>query len=166
MTALAPPAPRHAPRLPAVLCFAALTALVAGDAPGLPVLILLGLLGLLGGALALALLTLFLSLVNGAVRREHGRAAVRLAVNGGFLLLVPFTVLALVAELGLGWEAAAGFAAAGIITAAGAAGAELTRLGGRRLPAVLLPMLAGIGLSAAWLVAAQLAAAEVAARWP
>lgn len=157
--------PARLSRLPAWLCFALLSGLAAGGWPGFLPFLLLFLIGLAGGAIALALLTLILSLFNAGVRRAHGASAVSAAVNQGFLLLAPFTVLALLAELGLGWDAAAGFASAGIVSATGAAGAELLRLGGKRLPALLLPMLTGIAMSAAWLVVSSVAVVEVLALW-
>jgi hypothetical protein len=88
---------------------------------------------------------------NAPIRHTCGWAGIKLALGRGFVLIVPFTVLALIAEFGLGWHATQAFASAGIMSAGAAVGADLIRLGGRKLPSFALPMLAALAFSAVWL---------------
>jgi hypothetical protein len=103
----------------------------------------LGFVGSLGG---------LLYLVNSRVRQQHGTGALIKAVSSGLLMLLPFTMLAALAELGLGWNAVQPFMTAGVMTAAGLAGAEAVRLGGGRLINAVVPALAGLAFSSLWLV--------------
>ena len=152
-TTASPRPARFLTRVVDVLCFALLSGLSAGRGQDWTNAVVLVVLGLLLGGFALAFLGGVLALFNPAVRRTHGRPSVRWAVNRGFLLLIPFTFLALVAEFVLGWEATAAFASAGVMTASAAVGAELARLGGHKLAAMLLPMLGGTAIITVWLVA-------------
>jgi hypothetical protein len=93
-----------------------------------------------------------LSLVNGRVRRQHGPDAFTKAISSGLLMLLPFTVLATLAELVLGWNAVQPFMTAGVMTAAGLAGAEAVRLGGGRLTNAVVTSLTGLAFSSLWLV--------------
>ena len=88
---------------------------------------------------------------NAPIRRTCGWAGIQRVLGRGFLLIVPFTALALIAEFGLGWHATQAFASAGIMSAGAAVGADLIRLGGRKLPSFALPMLAALAFSAVWL---------------
>ncbi|MBN1249765.1 MAG: hypothetical protein JXC32_19030 [Anaerolineae bacterium] len=83
--------------------------------------------------------------------RSHGWRPVIAAVLRSFFLLIPYAVLAAIARLLLGWNATGAFAAAGLMTACAAVGAEVARLGGNRLTSMLLPMLTGSALSTTWL---------------
>jgi hypothetical protein len=141
------------PRVVPVLCFALLGGLTAGRANG-GMAIASALVSLAIGWLALVLLGWLMA----AYSREMGRREARAAVTRGFLLLVPSTVLALVATWGLGWDAAAAIASAGIMTASVAVGAEVAGAGGRRLAAIVLPLLLGIALSALWIASTSVAA--------
>jgi hypothetical protein len=100
------------------------------------------------------------------VVRNHGWIAVTASVVRGFLLLIPYTVLAVIAYGVLGWNATGAFASAGVMTACTAVGAQLGRLGGNKLTSMLLPMLAGTALSTAWLGAGALLTAVVAGGLP
>jgi hypothetical protein len=92
------------------------------------------------GEVAILLLRALLHVGNGSVRAEHGAQVVRAAVDEGFLMLLPFAVLALLAELGLGWESVQAFAAAGLLTSGGLAGSAMTAKGGSALYNVIMPM--------------------------
>jgi hypothetical protein len=94
--------------------------------------------------------------------RRHGWRRPAAGVMRGFLLLLPYAVLAFLARSLLGWEATAAFTAAGLMTACAAIGAEVGRLGGSKLTAMLLPMLAGSALSAIWVGATSALAALLA----
>jgi hypothetical protein len=108
----------------------------------------LALLGLAG----LLLLSGLLHLVNPEITHTHGALATLVAVASGMLLVIPFTVLALIAELALGWSAAQPFATAAIMTGATGVGVELSRLGASRLANTVLPALAGGLFVAAWML--------------
>lgn len=123
-------------------------------------------LGLLFGVIGpLGLASVLIVLYPGAVRRS-GWPAVFVAVVRSFLLIVPYAILAAIARGILGWDAAGAFASAGVMTACMAVGAELARLGGSRITAMLLPMLAGTALSTAWLGAASFVATAIARGLP
>ncbi len=106
--------------------------------------------------LLLALLAASLHAVNPEVARTHGGVAALVAVSSGMLMVLPFTVLALIAELVLGWSAAQAFATAGVMTGAAGVGVEMSRLGPPKLANALLPALCGGLLVAAWIAAGLL----------
>lgn len=112
------------------------------------------------GEVAILLLRALLHVGNGSVRSEHGAQVVRTAVDEGFLMLLPFAALALLAELGFGWESVQAFAAAGLLTAGGLAGGTLTSKGGSAIYNAVAPMAVMLPAVAAWaLLAAQAAGA-------
>lgn len=76
----------------------------------------------------LAVLMSLLHTMNPEIARECGRAGAIATVATGMLMIVPFAALALIAELQLGWSAAQAFAAAGLMTGAGAVGLDQARL--------------------------------------
>lgn len=110
---------------------------------GLAVLALLG----------LAVLAGLLHMLNPEVAQTHGGVASLTAVASGMLMLIPFTVLALIAELALGWSAAQAFATAGIMTGAAGIGVEMGRLGPPKVANALLPTAWGGLFVAIWVVA-------------
>lgn len=112
------------------------------------------------GEVAILLLQALLHVGNGSVRAEHGAQVVRASVDEGFLMLLPFAALALLAELGFGWESVQAFAAAGLLTAGGLAGGGLTAKGGSAIYNAVAPMAVMLPAVAAWaLLAAQAAGA-------
>jgi hypothetical protein len=88
--------------------------------------------------------------------RKMGRRGVKTAVSRGFCLLIPFTILALAAESGLGWQAAGAFAATGIMTSSTAVAAELARSGAGKLSSSLLSLLGGAAMTSGWMLALTL----------
>ncbi|MGE4072293.1 MAG: hypothetical protein AB7E72_14075 [Lysobacterales bacterium] len=110
------------------------------------------------GEFAIVLLRALLHAGNGSVRAEHGTQVVRAAVDEGLLMLLPFAALALLAELGFGWESVQAFAAAGLLTAASLAGSTLTAKGGSAVYNALAPMAVMLPTVAAWAMLAALAA--------
>ena len=102
-------------------------------------------------------------LLVGAITLAHpglGREAVLEAASTGLLLLLPFAVLALVAELLLGWNASQTFSSAGLMTACGAVGVEVSRRGGGTLRSMLVPTAIAVALAAAWMILSTFAAAN------
>ena len=114
--------------------------------------------GFLFGLMAVVLLSGLLALCNpGAFKRPRGLWGLLGAASEGLLLLLPFTILALLAELLLGWNAAQAFAAAGLMASAPGMGAAAMKRGGNRWANLILPSLAGLALSAAWMLLCALA---------
>lgn len=101
----------------------------------------------------------FLKGLLGAINR--GRVAdpalVVRAVDDAFLLLLPYALLAVLAEGMFGWSAVQAFSAAGLTSAAGVAGGSLLAHGGRPLPNLLLPALVAALASAGWMMLGNLA---------
>lgn len=140
-----------------LLCFTVLAALAAHRSnPTIKSVALGAVGGLLVAALCLWLLGTLLWLSNRAVSKVQGWQSVRQAVSRNFLLLIPYTVLALLADLILGWNASLTFASAGIMTSGSAVGAELTKMGGGKISNMLLPVIGGMGFTMLWMIATTL----------
>jgi hypothetical protein len=134
-----------------LVCFALLGALTGRDQGQTALLVLVY--AIVAAALgwlavrALAWLAGMLS-ARGGQPRDNASAAVR----RGFLMLVPFTALALLADLVLGWGATQAFMAAGLMTSAAVAGGELeTGAGEKGVPRIVLTGVASL-LSVMWIV--------------
>lgn len=136
-----------------MLAFAAIGALMAPRFADEPEATVVGaVIGAIAGVFLLSPLRWLLWLVNPAVRKEHGYSGVRQAVGAGFATFVPFAFLAVVAEIGFGWDAVTAFAMAGLMTGASAAALEVARLGGHRIVNLVIGMACGFGLSIVWTV--------------
>ena len=109
-----------------------------------------------GAAFAFAGLFLF-SMMLAAVNPGAGLRQAFAAVCSGFLMVIPFAVLALVAELVLRWNAVQAFASVGLMTAGGAAGLELAKSGDRQLLNAVVPAIGGFILTVVWVLATPLA---------
>ena len=144
-------------RIPALLCFATLAGLAAyrGNPSVKPVAVAaIG--GLAAAWLCLWLFGRLLYTFNGAVRHKYGWDGISQAVGRNFLLLIPYTVLALLADTVLGWNASLTFASAGIMTSGSAVGAELMGMGGGKVANLLLPVFGGMGFTMLWMVIGSL----------
>jgi len=109
----------------------------------------------LGLALALVCLTGLTGLILASaapLRRDAGWPGALDAVARGFLILLPFTVLAVLGELLFTWGAAPAFVQAGIMTSGAAVGAEVMRRSGKKLKYMIAPMLGAFTLSILWIV--------------
>ena len=140
-----------------VLAFAAFGGLIGWRVGASPVSTVLGV--AIGAAFAFAgafVLTTALSMANPHLERP----AVREAAATGFLLILPFAVLALAAEILLGWKASQVFSSAGLMTAFGAVGVEVSRRGGGKLRSMLVPTATAFLLSTAWVMLSTIAAAN------
>jgi len=134
-----------------LLCFALLGGLSAGKA-NLFNSMMMFLFGLFFGAIALILFGWLLGVFNARIKQTYDKKSIRWIVNRGFLLMIPFTILALVATIVLDWQVASAFASAGIMTSSTAIGVELARLGGNKINSSLLPVLGGIVTTTAWML--------------
>jgi len=113
--------------------------------------------GLIFGFASALFLRIVLAVCNVGQPRDDGSSIGR-AASDGALVLLPFTVLALLAELLLGWNATQAFASAAIMASSAAIGASAGRLGGRRWASSIGLSLAGVLLSASWMVFCALVA--------
>jgi hypothetical protein len=151
MNSQAKSAPLPTRSLLVLFCFAILGGLSAGKTD-LFNSIMMFLFGLLFGAIALMLFVWLLSIFNSRIKQTYDKKSIRWIVNRGFLLMLPFTVLALVATIGMDWQVASAFASAGIMTSSTAIGVELARLGGGKISSSLLPVLGGMVTTTAWML--------------
>lgn len=144
----------------APFCLAALAWLVARRAfAGIPKVAGATAGGFLFGVIAIVLLFMLLALCNiKTLRQPGGLKKIAGAASEGALLLLPLSVLALLAELLLHWNAAQVFAAAGLMGSAAAMGSAATKRGGGWILNLALPTLAGLALSAVWMLLCALAA--------
>lgn len=134
----------------AVACFGVLGALAAPSESSGGYIAALAVAGAGIGLAVIALLGGGLQRLNPSVVSSRGAGAIAAAVGHGFALLVPFTVMAAIAQLGLEWNATVVFTSAGILTSGSAAGAEVARLGGRKLASVIVPVLIGMAAVTLW----------------
>ncbi len=90
-----------------------------------------GLLGLIFGWLFKGFLNILLGLFNGPVKKEQGKKAIKEAVKTGFLFLVPFVVMLLLAVFYLQWSQTLAFVSAGIMAVGTASAIEMGKLTGK-----------------------------------
>lgn len=134
------------------LCFAVLGGLTARHISDEPKMIAGGVFaGVIFSIVSSFALAGFLHATNPQVRQQQGFMGAWQSFNTGFMMLIPFTVLALVAETVLGWNAVQVFASAGIMTAGATVGVELAKLGKGGFITGLLPAGAAFFLSALWM---------------
>ena len=74
------------------------------------------------------------------------------AVGSGMLFMIPFTVLAILAMVVLGWNAIMPFASAAVTTAAATAGTEAMKKGAQGIKNVLIPTVAAMVVSTVWML--------------
>lgn len=111
------------------------------------------LISLLVGLLAINLLIIAFNSGNAALRQADGQFA-REAVKSGMLFMIPFTVLAVLAQFALGWNAVMPFASAAIMTAAATSGTEVMKRGAQGIKNVMLPSVLAFVFSTMWMILA------------
>lgn len=110
------------------------------------------LLSLAVGLLAVKLLVLLFNMANPNLHQEAtGHFAID-AVGAGMLFMVPFTVLAVLAQFVLGWNAVMPFASAAIMTSAATAGTEVMKKGAQGIKNVMIPSVVAFLLSTGWML--------------
>ena len=72
-------------------------------------------------------------------------------VARGFLIAIPFALLALLAELAFDWAAATAFIQAAIMTSGAAVGVELVRGTGQKMRNMIIPMAGAFAFSIIWI---------------
>jgi len=138
-----------------VTCFALFGALnFLHNGPAFSVFnIVLGIIaGLIFGFLSLGFMSTLLLVANGDLRRQYGSGFAMQAVSRGMLFMIPFAVLAVLAEVVLNWPAAMVFTSAGIMTAGASVGVEIGRLGKSGAKNFILPSIAAFLTSTLWMV--------------
>jgi len=88
--------------------------------------------GLLFGFLFRLFLRAFLSMLNGNVKKEQGKTAIRGAVDRGMLFLIPFVVMLAIATFLLKWSMTAAFISAGVMAVGTAASIEMGKIKGKQ----------------------------------
>ena len=118
-------------RLAAILvCFAAMGWLIGRSySESVFHQVLIVVLGTAVGLAGIFLYTRVMFIFNARVQEQHGSSAIKQTVLTGFLMLIPFTVLAIAAEIWFSWNAVIAFVSAGIMLSGVAVGAELVKLG-------------------------------------
>lgn len=138
---------------PAYLCFMIFGVLIPFSKPDykFTTVIYSLLIAIVVGLLAVNALILALNSGNAALRQTDGGFA-REAVGTGMLFMIPFTVLAVIALVLLGWNAIMPFASAAITTAAATAGTEAMKRGAQGTKNVMIPTLVAMVLSTVWMM--------------
>lgn len=139
---------------PSYLCFMVFGILIPFGKPEFQVttFILSVLLSLVVGLLAVNLLIMLLNRGNMALRAESGGQFARDAVGTGMLFMIPFAILAVLAQMILGWDAVMPFASAAIMTATATAGTEVIKKGAQGIKNVLIPSVLAFALSTGWMM--------------
>lgn len=148
------PGQKRAALWPVYLCFVVFGVLIPLSKPQFKAttLLLSVLLALVIGLLAVNILIMLFRSGNKTLSLESGGGFAREAVGTGMLFMIPFTVLAVLARLGLGWDAITPFASAAIMTAAASAGTEVMKKGAQGLKNVMLPSALAFVLSTGWML--------------
>ncbi|UWG95886.1 hypothetical protein LPY66_13290 [Dehalobacter sp. DCM] len=103
------------------------------------------------GLLTVNLLVMLFNRGNQMLHAENNQFA-REAVSTGMLFMIPFTVLAVLAQLLLDWNAAMPFASAAMMTATATAGTEVMKKGAHGMKNILMPSLLAFVFSTTWMM--------------
>lgn len=139
---------------PIYLCFIIFGILIpfSKPEPGVITFLLSVLLALVIGLLAVNILIMLLNSSNKTLSAESGGQFAREAVGTGMLFIIPFTILAGLAQLLLGWNAIMPFASAAIMTACATAGTEVMKKGAQGIKNVMIPSAIAFLLSTSWMI--------------
>lgn len=146
------PATNHRNML--VVCFGVLGWLTAPANSRVGMIIGFIIAGFVIGGAGIQIIAALLRRCNRSLAPSVERPALDVAIMRGYLLLIPFTLLALLADKALGWDSVHTFTAAGMMTGGALAGGELVKLGGKRLVNTVTPILAGVAFTICWTIAA------------
>lgn len=139
---------------PAYLCFLVFGLLIPFSKPeyGAVTFLLSILLALAMGLLAVNVLIGVFNSSNKALLAESGSQFAKEAVQTGMLFMIPFIVLAALAQLLLGWNAVMPFASAAIMTACATAGTEVMKKGAQGVKNIMIPSAIAFLLSTSWMI--------------
>jgi len=88
--------------------------------------------GLIFGAVCKMFLTALLSRGNAEVKSKFGDKVIKAVVERGFVFLIPFAVMAVIAVYLMGWNCAPVFVSAGLMSAGALGAMEVGRLKGKK----------------------------------
>lgn len=139
---------------PVYLCFLVFGILIPFSKPEFSWTTLLSsmFLALVMGLLAVNMLIMLLNNGNPVLRAESGGQFAREAVSTGMLFMIPFTVLAVLALVVLGWDAVMPFASTAIMTAAATAGTEVMKKGAQGMKNMMIPTVIAMLVSTGWML--------------
>jgi hypothetical protein len=109
------------------------------------------LLSLAAGLLTVKLLIMLFNMVNPQLLAAAGQFAGE-AVGAGMLFMVPFTVLAVLAQFLLGWDAVMPFASAAVMTSVATAGSEVMKKGAQGIKNMIIPSVVAFLISTGWML--------------
>lgn len=117
----------------------------------------------IGLAVAAALTAALAGLVyaSAPALRAAGFSGAWDAVARGFLTLVPFALLALLADLAFGWYAATAFMQAAVMTSGAAVGVEVMRRAGPRILHMIAPVAGAFTFAIIWIAYSSIFAGVV-----
>lgn len=138
---------------PVYMCFIMFGILIPFSKEGIkPTTLLISvLIAAIIGFLAVNLLVILFNRGNQSLHAEDNQFA-RQAVKTGMLFMIPFTVLAILAQVLLDWNAVMPFASAAITTASATAGTEVMKKGAKGMKNVLIPSLLALLFSTVWMM--------------
>jgi hypothetical protein len=129
---------------------ALLASSISGDAAAIPVGALLA---ALAGWLAMWLLRWSLAMTAGPAREADAARGLFAAMGDAGIVMLPFAVLAALAQLGLGWQVTQAFVVAALGAGAAAIGAAAVDRGAGRLRTSIIGGLWALLVGAGWMLA-------------
>jgi len=140
--------------MPAYLCFMTFGVLVAINKPTIGIVSMgLSVFAAFSFAvLAIQLITWAFNKFNPDLCAQTGGQFAQSAVSQGMTFMIPFAVLAVLANVLLGWDAVMPFASAAIMTAGASAGMEVMKAGAQGIKNILLPTLLSFIISTLWML--------------
>jgi len=146
--------PQGAKLWPVYICFMVFGILIPFSKPEFKIMTLLlsVLIAIVVGLIAVYLLIIMFNTVNPALSQSSENQFAREAVAAGMLFVIPFSVLAVIAQILLGWNAVMPFASTAIMTAAATAGTEVMKRGAQGIKNVLIPSGLAFVLSTGWML--------------
>lgn len=140
--------------LPVYFCFLVFGILIGFNKPEFQLIpfSISVILALVLGFLMINSLILIFNSGNQGLKAQTENQFARESVSQGMLLMVPFTVLAALAQLILGWDTVMAFVSAAIMTAAASAGTEAMKRGAKGMKNVLLPSFLAFVVSTGWML--------------
>ena len=138
---------------PVYLCYLTFGLLLplSKEASTLTGLLVSAVIALVIGILMVRLLIMLFHRGNGVLFADNKELALE-AIRTGMLFMIPFTALAVLAQLLLDWNAVMPFASAAIMTSTASAGTEVMKRGAKGVKNILIPSLLAFVFSTGWMM--------------
>ncbi|MEI6287889.1 MAG: hypothetical protein WCP79_15400 [Bacillota bacterium] len=107
--------------------------------------------GLVFAFLAIRIMTAVVSLTNRDLQLQYGKSFAGRAVAYGMAYMLPFAILAVIADRFLHWPGVTLFTATGIMATGSAIGAEISKAGKVKVMNYVLPSIIALIISIAWM---------------